>query len=108
MNIIYGILGAGGLATVSFLFLQFFGKKSDIKQAVHNITQKVRQDNISNIETTQQEVHKKIVNLENLSTESQTKIEEIKKDANTKIKNIISEDASMQELKEVENDLWNA
>ncbi len=105
MNILYGILGAGGIAAIFFYIPQILGKKSDIKKAVHKMTQKIGQKRVSTIEKKQIVVAKKLEENEALAEETREKIKKIKSEANEKImKTLEAED--FKKLVQEENELW--
>ena len=104
-NIILGILGAGGLAAIAYLFMSFINKKSDITEVVHKITQKIKQSKIKIIEKEQVQVVKKIEDNEKLSEETKKEIVEIKKKANVEIKEILKKD-NFEDLVEEVDELW--
>ena len=104
-NIILGILGIGGLAGIAYLVTSFFGKKSDIGEAIHKITQKIKQKKIKDIEEKQVVIVKKIEDNEKLSEDIKKEIVDIKKEANVKIKEILKKDNFGDLVNEVD-DLW--
>ena len=105
MKIILGILGIGGLAGIAYLVTSFFDKKSDIGEAVHKITQKIKQKKIKEIEEKQVVIVKKIEDNEKLSDDIKKEIVEIKKEANVKIKKILEKD-NFEDLVNEVDDLW--
>ena len=104
-NIIFGILGIGGLAGIAYLWTSWMNNKSDIGEAVHKITQKIKQKNIKEIEEKQVVIVKKIEDNEKLSDDIKKEIVEIKKEANVKIKKILEKD-NFEDLVNEVDDLW--
>ena len=104
-NIIYGILGLSGLAGIAYLWTQYAGKKSDIREAVHKITQKIKQKKIKDIEKKQVVIVKKIEDNEKLGEETKKEIVEIKKKANVEIKKILKKD-NFKDLVDEVDELW--
>jgi len=105
MNILYGILGAGTLAFIFYYIVQLLGKKSDIKEAVHKITQKIGKKKVETIEKKQVIVAKKLEENEALPEETREKIKEIKSEANKKIMETLKEE-DFKKLVQEENELW--
>ena len=105
MNVLYGILGAGGLAAIFYYIPQFLGKKSDIKKGVHDVIQKIGQKKIATIEKKQVIVAKKLEENEALTEETREKIKKIKTEANKKIMETLKAE-DFEKLVQEENELW--
>ena len=101
-NIILGILGLGGLAGIAFLWTSWINKKSDIGEAIHKITQKIKKDKV---EKDQVVIVKRIEDNENLSEKTKKEIIKIKEKANVEIKEILKKD-NFKGLTNKVDELW--
>jgi len=105
MNIIYGILGIGGLAGIAYLWTLYANKKSDINEVINNIIRKFKEDKIEVIEKDKVIVVNKIENNEKLSEDTKKEIIQIKEKANIEIKEILKKD-NFEDLINKVDELW--
>jgi len=90
-TVVIGFLGCGGLAAITYFLTSRGGKKSDIINAVHEITQKIGQEKIEKIVELQKPIEVTIKEKEKISEETKTKIKNIQEKASTEIKEILKE-----------------
>jgi len=110
-NLLYGFLGCGGLAAIVYFLLPqisklFGGGDINVRKAVHELTQKIGQGKIKEIEKTESIVKIKIDKKEELSKESIKKIKTIQKKAAKEIEEILKETKITEIHKEIDND-WD-
>jgi len=108
MDVIYGILGCAGLATIVALFLKFTGSDnvSDIREAISKVVQQYKQNDIQNIQS-QEKVKKDDIDILNKQNKIlQKEIINIKKELGHDTKEIEKLD-SFDKLSDEEDELWN-
>ncbi len=104
MNMSDGLLNGGLVAVVIFLIKWLF--TSNGKQKIKDILQKVDINGIKEKEKQQKVVADQIKIEDSVSKESLSKIEEIKKEANDKIKNILKNDSNISNTNKEINEKW--
>jgi wyosine [tRNA(Phe)-imidazoG37] synthetase (radical SAM superfamily) len=104
-NIIFGIIGIGGIAGIAYLWTAYANRKFDIIHGVQEIAQKIKEIKIKEIETKQVEIVKRIEDNEKLNETIKSEIKEIKKKANIEIKKVLEKDNFSDLVDEVDN-LW--
>ena len=104
-NLIIGIAGCGGLATIAYLFTTYINKKSNNTETGHSILQKIGLEKITKAEEKQVPIMKKIEESELISEETKKKIKEVKEEANKKVVEILKTE-NFEELEKKEVELW--
>ena len=92
INIILGILSCGGVGFLAFFLTSKIGAKTQVMEAVHNLTQKQKEDKINNINKSQVPLRVKIDENEKLSKKTVKKIKSIQEKASKEIEEILKEE----------------
>lgn len=104
VNIIYGILGCGGISFLAFFLSSKIGTKSKVLEAIHNLMNKQRETKIKEIEKDENVIKVKLKNSEQVSKVAKNKIKSIQKKAVKEIENILKENKISNISKEINSD----
>jgi len=90
-TVIYGFIGCGGLAAITYFLTSMSDKKSSINEAIHKLTQKIGIEKVDKIVELQKPIEATLRDEEKISEEIKVKIRGIQEKASTEIKEILKE-----------------